>query len=259
VADLITATGAGFVRYDSTLPVTDHDWPDDPIAAMDIFLDDAIQALPQLRSRYDDDQADLYLYDIGSFAARALAEAHRRPIVQLSPTFVAWQGYERDVAAQLWQLLGADAYRAKFTAWLADCGATTTDVDAFSGRPPRALALIPRAMQPYADRVDIDAVTFVGPCFGQRADQGGWTKPAGAGKVLLISLGSAYTRQPEFYRQCLAAYSNMPGRHYPGRRRHRASARLTSGVTASDSGRGTYCVPVLRPVKCRGCRTWAAS
>ncbi len=31
--------------------------------------------------------------------------------------------------------------------------------------------------------------------------------------MLLISLGSAYTRQPEFYRRCLAAYGNLPGWH----------------------------------------------
>ncbi|MGW4460858.1 macrolide family glycosyltransferase [Micromonospora sp. NPDC004704] len=213
VADLVTGTGAELVRYTSTLPVGDHDWPDDPIAAMEVFLDDSIQALPQLRAHYDHDPADLYLYDIGTFAARAIAEAHQRPIVQLSPTYVAWAGYEQEVGTHLWALPGADAYRAKFAAWLAGNGATTTDVDTFSGRPTRALALIPRAMQPYADRVDSDVVTFVGPCLGQRTDQGTWTRPAGAARILLISLGTAFTRQPEFYRRCLAAYGNLPGWH----------------------------------------------
>ncbi|MDH2427933.1 macrolide family glycosyltransferase [Sphaerisporangium sp. TRM90804] len=213
VADLITPTGAEFVACESGLPVADHDWPDDPIAAMDLFLDDAIRALPQMRAVYDDDPADLYMYDIGAYAVRALAEAQGRPAVQLSPTFVAWEGYEQEVAAHLWRLPGAGAFRAKYAAWLAGCGATTTDVDAFNGRPPRALALIPKAMQPHADRVDPEVVTFVGPCFGRRADQGGWTRPAGAEKVLLISLGSAYTRQPEFYRRCLAAFGGLPGWH----------------------------------------------
>ncbi|OHV19792.1 glycosyl transferase [Parafrankia soli] len=213
VADLITATGAEFVPYDSRLPVTDNDWPDDPIAAMGVFLDDAIQTLPQLRAAYDRDRADLYLYDIGAYAARALAEAQGLPVLQLSPTYVAWNGYEQEVGAQLRRLPGADAYRARFAAWLAACGAATLDVDAFSGRPPRALALIPRTMQPHADRVDSGVVTFVGPCFGARTDQGSWEPPSAAGKLLLISLGSAYTRQPEFYRQCLAAYGGLPGWH----------------------------------------------
>ncbi|MDT0467746.1 macrolide family glycosyltransferase [Streptomyces gibsoniae] len=217
VADLIVATGAELVPCTSELPVADNNWPDDPIAAMELFLDDAVQALPQLRAAYDHDPADLYLYDIGAYAARALAESQDRPLMQLSPTFVAWNGADQDFAAHLWQLPGADAYRTKFAQWLADCGASTTDVDAFSGRPARALALIPRAMQPHADQVDTRAVTFVGPCFdtsaGASTGAPGWTRPADAENVLLISLGSAFTRQPEFYRRCLAAYGNLPGWH----------------------------------------------
>lgn len=213
MTDLITATGAELVPVTSVLPVADNNWPDDPIAVMGTFFDDAVQALPQLRAAYDHDPADLYLYDIGAYAARALAESQGRPVMQLSPTFVAWDGYDQDVAAQLWQLPGADAYRAKFAQWLAGCGASTTDVNAFSGRPSQALALITRAMQPHADRVDTSTVAFVGPCFDVRAGADGWTRPAGAENVLLISLGSAFTRRPEFYRQCLAAYGDLPRWH----------------------------------------------
>lgn len=213
VADLIAATGAEFIPCTSDLPVADNNWPDDPIAIMSLYLDDAMAALPQLRAAYDEDPADLYLYDIGAYAARALAEAQHRPVLQLSPTFVAWKGYDEDVAAHVRQLPGAQAYRAKFARWLTDCGASTTDVDAFSGPPARALALIPRAMQPHADQVDADAVTFVGPCFNPHAAEADWARPADAENVLLISLGSAYTRQPEFYRRCIAAYGDLPGWH----------------------------------------------
>ncbi|TMR12887.1 glycosyl transferase [Nonomuraea zeae] len=213
VGELIAGTGAELVPCTSTLPVADNNWPDDPIAAMGLFLDDAVQALPQLRAAYDHDPADLYLYDIGAYAARALAESQNRPIVQLSPTFVAWKSYDQDVAADLWQLPGADAYRARFAQWLAGSGASTTDVDIFSGRPARVLALISRAMQPHSDQVDTGTVTFVGPCFGLPGKEGGWTRPAEAENVLLISLGSAYTRRPDFYRQCLAAFGDLPGWH----------------------------------------------
>lgn len=212
-ADLITAAGAELVPYTTVLPVSDNHWPEDPIAAMTLFLDEAEQVLPHLRATYDQDPADLYLYDIGAYAGRALAEAQGRPLMQLSPTFVAWEGYDQDVAAHIWRLPGADAYRARFARWLADCGASTTDMDAFSGRPAHTLALIPRAMQPHADQVDTDTVTFVGRCTRPRGSEDTWTRPAGAEHVLLISLGSAYTDQPEFYRQCLAAYGNLPGWH----------------------------------------------
>lgn len=212
VADLITPTGAELVPVTSTLPVADNDWPEDAIGAMETFLDDQIQVLPQLRAFYGDDPADLYLYDIGGYSARALGESQGRPVIQLSPTFVAWDGYAEEVAAPLWQLPGADAYREKFARWLATNGATTTDVDAFPGAPGTVLAAIPRAMQPEADRVDTDVVTFVGPCFDIRSATD-WSRPAGAEKVLLISLGSAYTRQPEFYRRCVEAFGDLPGWH----------------------------------------------
>ncbi|MEV0247192.1 macrolide family glycosyltransferase [Nocardia sp. NPDC050712] len=213
VEDLITEAGAEFVRCTSLLPVADNAWPEDPIGAMNLFLDDARHALPQLRAAYDPDPADLYLYDIGAYAGRALAETQGRPMVQLSPAFVAWKGYDQEVGAQIRQLPGADAYRSTFARWLADSGTTTTDVDAFSGLPDRALALIPRAMQPHADDVDAAVVTFVGPCFAARGATADWERPAGTDKILLISLGSAFTRQPEFYRRCLRAYGNLPGWH----------------------------------------------
>lgn len=78
VAELVTGTGAEFVPFHSTLPVADNDWPEDPVGAMSVFLDDAVHALPQLRTVYDEDPADLYLYDIGGYAARALAERQGR-------------------------------------------------------------------------------------------------------------------------------------------------------------------------------------
>ncbi|KDN85914.1 glycosyl transferase [Kitasatospora cheerisanensis KCTC 2395] len=213
VTGLIAPTGAELVPYPSTLPVADHDWPEDPIGAMRVFLEDAIAMLPRLHAHYDADPADLYLYDIGAYAARALAEAQGRPIVQLSPTLVGWEGYQEEVSDQIRRLPGADAYFGRFAEWLAGSGADTVDVDAFSGRPARAVAMITEAMQPHADRVDRKAVDFVGPCFDLRAEQGSWQRPAGAGKVLLVSLGSAFTRQPAFYRNCLAAFGGRPDWH----------------------------------------------
>ncbi|HLU71965.1 MAG TPA: glycosyl transferase, partial [Nonomuraea sp.] len=55
VAEVIRETGAELVPYTSTLPVADHDWPDDPIAAMRIFLEDNIRLLPQLEAAYGEE------------------------------------------------------------------------------------------------------------------------------------------------------------------------------------------------------------
>ena len=54
--------------------------------------------LPQLRRIYEDDRPDLFLYDIAGIPARILAQQWGVPIIQLSPTYVAWDGYEADAA-----------------------------------------------------------------------------------------------------------------------------------------------------------------
>ncbi len=209
--ELVESTGAELVPCASSLPK--GDWPEDPIGAMRLFLEDAIQGLAQVRATFDADPADLYLGDIGGFGGRVLAEAHRRPFVQLSPTYVAWEGYAEEVGTQIAALPGAEDYWADFGAWLVREGATTTDPEAFAGIPPRALALVPTAMQPNADRVDTSRISFVGPCHGARADQGSWRRPEGAATVVLVSLGSSYTDQPEFYRRCLEAFGGREGWH----------------------------------------------
>ncbi|GAA1451278.1 macrolide family glycosyltransferase [Nocardiopsis tropica] len=212
MADLITGAGAELVPCATTLPVADADWPEDPIRAMDVFLEDGMAQLPVVRAAYEDDRPDLFLYDIAGYPARVLGENWGIPSVQLSPTYVAWADHGATVMEMLRALPGAAEHFARFDAWLAENGVTGLDHASFAGRPDRALALIPREMQPYADTV-ADTVTFVGPCLGARADQGGWTRPAGAEKVLLVSLGSAFTNLPGFYRECLKAFGDLPGWH----------------------------------------------
>lgn len=215
-ASVIHATGAELKPYRSTLPTTDQVWTEDPIEQLTIFLDDAIAMLPQLRAAYHDDRPDLFLYDIAAAPARLLGERWGIPAIQLSPTFVAWDGYELEMAPVV-EAIRAEpagaAYYQRYSDWLADNDASTTDSIAFQGRPTRCLALIPRAMQPHADRVDPAVYSFVGPAIGDRSSQGTWRRPATAEQVLLVSLGSAFTRRPEFYRRCVQAFGSLPGWH----------------------------------------------
>ncbi|QSQ13663.1 macrolide family glycosyltransferase [Myxococcus landrumensis] len=219
-ADAIARTGAELVPYPSTLPregVPGRDWPEDTLGQLSVFLDDAMAQLPRLRAAYEKDRPDLFLYDIAGFVARILAENWGLPAVHLSPTYVAWEGYTEEMAGVMESLRaapgGADYYR-RFTQWLKDCGVAETDSTLFVGLPTRSLVLIPRAMQPHADRVDPKRYTFVGPCIDeQRASQGTWSRPAHAKKVLLISLGSTFTNQPAFYRQCMAAFGALEDWH----------------------------------------------
>ncbi|MGW1540793.1 macrolide-inactivating glycosyltransferase [Streptomyces sp. NPDC002309] len=218
-AEKVAETGAEVRLWKSTLPGPDDDpaaWGETLLDNVEPFLDDAIQALPQLIEAYEGDEPDLVLHDITSYPARVLAHRWGVPAVSLSPNLVAWEGYEEEIAEPMWEeprsTERGKAYYARFQAWLEENG-LPLHPDPFVGRPDRSLVLIPKALQPNADRVDETVYSFVGACQGDRGAEGDWQRPADAEKVVLVSLGSAFTRQPAFYRECVPAFAGLPGWH----------------------------------------------
>ncbi|MFF3686398.1 macrolide-inactivating glycosyltransferase [Streptomyces sp. NPDC002187] len=217
-ADRIAETGAQPVVYASTLPTDDEPeaWGTELIDNIEPFLDDAVQVLPQLAKAFEGDEPDLVIHDITAYPAPVLAHRWGVPAVSLWPNLVPWEGYEEEVAepmfAELKESVRGKAYYARFGAWLAENG-IGTHPDRFVARPRRAVVLIPKALQPQADRVDESVYSFVGACQGDRAGQGEWERPADAEKVVLVSLGSAFTKQPAFYRECVKAFGDLPGWH----------------------------------------------
>jgi MGT family glycosyltransferase len=218
-AEKVAATGAEPKLWNSTLPGPDADpeaWGSTLLDNVEPFLDDAIQALPQLTEAYRGDEPDLVLHDIAAYPARVLAHRWGVPAISLSPCLVAWEGYEEEVAEPMWEepkkTERGRAYYARFQGWLEENG-ITEHPDRFAGRPARSLVLIPKVFQPHADRVDEAVYSFVGACQGDRDAEGTWQRPADAEKVVLVSLGSAFTKQPDFYRRCLRAFGDLPGWH----------------------------------------------
>jgi len=214
MADMLKPTGVEFVPYDIVL-----DRPagviEDPIEAMDAILEVNVQLHSRLRPYYEADPPDIFLYDVGAFAARVLAESHDRPLVQLSPAHVGHEP-EPELVERVEGLPTAGAYERRFAKWLAESGATTLDVEEFCGLPPRVLVLIPRVLQPRFDELDPDVVTVVGPCLTSAAEREAyeeWTPPPAVERVLLIAMGATYPLPPEFYRECLAAFGDLPGWH----------------------------------------------
>ncbi|SNX64765.1 MGT family glycosyltransferase [Streptomyces sp. TLI_55] len=218
-AEKVAATGAEPRLWNSTLPgpgADPEEWGSTLLDNVEPFLADAVQALPQLIEAYEGDEPDLVLHDITSYPARVLAHRWGVPAVSLSPNLVAWEGYEEEVAEPMWaepkQTERGQAYYARFQGWLEENG-ITLHPDRFAGRPDRSIVLIPKALQPHADRVDERVYSFVGACQGDRGAEGEWQRPAGVDKVVLVSLGSAFTKQPGFYRECVKAFGELPGWH----------------------------------------------
>ncbi|MFI9209083.1 macrolide-inactivating glycosyltransferase [Streptomyces sp. NPDC053253] len=217
-AEKVAETGATPVVYASTLPTDDDPdaWGTEPIDNVEPFLTDAVQAFPQLAKAFEEDRPDLVLHDITAYPAPVLAHTWGVPSLSLWPNLVPWEGYEEEVAEPLSAELKAsprgEAYYTRFEAWLAEHG-VDVHPDRLIAPPRRALVLIPRALQPHADRVDESVYTFVGACQGARGAQDEWRRPAGAEKVVLVSLGSSFTKRPEFYRACAEAFRTLPEWH----------------------------------------------
>lgn len=144
------------------------------------------------------------LYDIGGFAGRVAAERWGLPAVQLSPTYVAWDGDEQHTAEQTAALKASPSgqhYYATLRAWLAE-NAVQLDADTFLGRPDACVVLIPRVLQPNADRVGPRYV-FAGPRIDQRRTEAWAPEPGDERPLVYVSFGTAYTNQPDIYRLCV--------------------------------------------------------
>ena len=209
-AATVAATGATPLVHTSVLPdqARGEQWPSDPVAGTALFLEEAVQALPQIAAALGDDVPDVALYDIGGYPALVLARRWGIPAVQLSPAMVAWEGFESDLADDLAfrQEPGYRAYLARFAAWLAEHG-IDDDPERFVGAPARSIVEIPRALQPFAEKVDPDVYTFVGPDMARRAREEQW--PAPERPLVLASFGSAYHDEPGLFRACAAAFGPL--------------------------------------------------
>ncbi|MDQ3402003.1 MAG: OleI family self-immunity macrolide glycosyltransferase [Actinomycetota bacterium] len=207
----VTEAGATAVLYESTFPSTgdpDVVWPEDELGAKRLFQDEFIAVTPQIEAAYRDDHPDLVIYDIGAWQGPVLAAKWGIPAIQLSPTFVAYEGMAED--------FGVDFYaepepamaelHADFDAFVASCGVHLSRIE-IQLEPKRCIVTIPREWQLKGEKVDA-RYTFVGPSVDERAHQGEWQAP-GDRPVVLVSLGSAYTNRLDFYRECVRAFEGL--------------------------------------------------
>ena len=201
LTSLVEPTGASVTGLPSIMPDSDTAWPEDPGAAMRIFLDDAITALPRLLEL---PAPTAVLYDIGGYAGRVAAHRWGVPAIQLSPSYVAWEGYEEDMADFTTALKASESgasYFAAMRAWLDEHG-LEIDADDFLGRPEACVVLIPRVLQPNQERVG-ERYVFAGPCIDETRTQG-WTPPRGDDRPLVyVSMGTAYTDVPDLYERAV--------------------------------------------------------
>ena len=206
----IEATGATLVPYRTTRPAESDPsmvLPDrDTYLAhtMVNFIEEAAYTLPQLDAAFAADPPDVVLYDRLSFAGRIYAIRHGLPSVRMWPMLISgehWSLFRTAPFDEDHPLMVS--YREKLADLLRWYRVDVSAADFLDDPVPDAdIAFFPRSFQ-YHGELFGDRYSFVGPC--RQAPDG-----APVRSVALVSLGSVYNNQPEFYRSCIAAFAGSP-------------------------------------------------
>ncbi|SES39141.1 glycosyltransferase, MGT family [Streptomyces sp. yr375] len=208
-AHQVKAAGAEPVLYPD--PGDGSDAPEDMGEGFARVVRVALASLPALSQAYDSgdggDRPDLVVCDIYGFAGLLLGARWQVPTVVASPTHLAYDGIVPEFfgVPGLPQVQGFGELAAAF----AEHGVDAARIHELV-RPEHAVAFFPRAFQRRADTVEARRVAYVGPALADRSYQGSWQPPRPDLPVLLVSLGSQFTRRPEFYRSCVQAFAELP-------------------------------------------------
>ncbi|WP_423183141.1 macrolide family glycosyltransferase [Arthrobacter sp. NyZ413] len=231
-AKAVEATGAGFFRSGKDLsawfPRRAHpaDGDSSPMmgmfagfaaggltALLDRILEGAREEFPALLNRLAEDPPAAICYDAMTLSGKMAAAKLGLPDIALLPT------YANNGHFSMRQLMPGPPPEGMVEAWK-KVGQLIHDFAAeqgvghlkFMGGPPASLniSFIPREFQPAGETFD-GSFHFVGPCLGERGDDGAWQPRASDVPLLFVSLGTTpLNDQPDFFRKCLQAFAGLP-------------------------------------------------
>lgn len=182
------------------------------------LLDASTGVLPSIESCFAGGPPDAVVYDTTLWlTGRLLAARWGRPTVQISPTFVSNEHFSLVETGQDYTGRIDPAHPA-----VVQFGIRLTEVvvgsglpedrqtELFLGREEFTVAFVPKRFQFAGDTFD-DRFAFVGPTRAAAAPtDGAWRPPAGGAPVLLISLGTTVNTSPDFFRDCVEAFGDLP-------------------------------------------------
>lgn len=150
---------------------------------------------------------DVVAYDISmQFLGRVLARLWDRPAVQFYPVSANRQQYGE---AELGRA-DLDLLRREYVGLAAAHGVHGTFDELNDDAGVANVVFLAREFQFRGDTFAEPEWTFVGPCVRGRDRETDWCPPADGRRVVLISLGTTYNTQPEFFGTCAAAFADLP-------------------------------------------------
>ncbi|MFD4034704.1 macrolide family glycosyltransferase [Streptomyces sp. NPDC058637] len=210
VAERIAATGADIIPYTTTLdprtiaPTGAQDWLARVLLGA---VREAAATAPSLEAHFGDDLPDCLVYDISmQFLGRVMSRKLGIPGIQLYPVLASHQYFTE--AKDAAQGLFGDLTR-ELRAFADSHGLHDVPLDDLMSDAPRNISFMPREFQTDADTFPEDQYTFVGIPLRESDLQGTW-RPANDNPVVLISLGTTFNTQPEFFAMCAKAFEGLP-------------------------------------------------
>lgn len=175
-------------------------------------LRETISLLAPLARAFAEDRPDAVVYDTWCWVGRLLAARWGVPSVRSQPMMASNRHWSpgSSYAAVDWdhaEVLALVHAVARLLRQLR-LELTVEDLLGHDDREP-TFVYLPRAFQ-YAGDTFGPSTHFVGPCLRRTANGASW-RPAVPGRpAVLVSLGTVYNNQPDFFRACLAAFTGAP-------------------------------------------------
>lgn len=209
-AEKIASTGAEVIPYTTTLdprtiaPTGAEDWLARVLLGA---VREAAATAPTLEAHFGDDLPDCLVYDISmQFLGRVMSRKLGVPGIQLYPVLASHQYFSEAEGA-------AEGMFGQLTCELrafADAhGLRDVTLEELMADAPRNISFMPREFQSDADSFPEDRYTFVGIPLRESDLQGTW-RPSSDKPVVLISLGTTFNTQPEFFAMCAKAFEGLP-------------------------------------------------
>ena len=224
--DVVQATGAVFQPYESklkgvpTMPPSFSSVGGAPTGSVGpmFLLEDMRYVPPQVIDRIRAEQPDVIVYDFMCFWARTVIDELHVPAVATRATYASNEHFNMmdQMRERMQNMPAAREMMERMSARMAEQSGSSTNLLAdifsvFSRAEQLNIIFIPKEFQPAAETFD-DRYLFVGPSILPRheAPDFPFDQLSSDRPLLYISLGSIFTNQPEFYKQCFAAFADQP-------------------------------------------------
>lgn len=207
----IESLGATPVRYESVFgefyrsPYTEEALQGEGLRC----LEDAVKVVEVAEKYYGDQRPDVIVNDFMAWGGRFYGSLHDIPGIRLFPSYGVNEHFSIQQRFPLATFEDAKVMEMieRLTALLPQYKMSGTAMDFVQNIEKLGIIFMPREFHYDGDTFD-ERFVFAGPCIGDRATfQGSWS-PRSDRPVLLISLGTAATGWPEFFRTAVQAFGD---------------------------------------------------